>query len=112
VKPTLARTAVGEAAAQAVELTYGLGLLARSGVVGPLRPDRALGIAQGYLRWGLSMATGYAAGAARHPDRAAVVDDRGMLTFAQVHQRSDRLARALADRGVGETTKSRCCPAT
>jgi fatty-acyl-CoA synthase len=28
-----------------------------------------------------------------------------MLTFAEVHQRSDRLARALADRGVSESTK-------
>jgi acyl-CoA synthetase (AMP-forming)/AMP-acid ligase II len=91
---------VGEAVRQAAELTWGLGLLAAAGVVAPMRPDRAFGIASGWLRWGLSMASGYAAGAARHPDRPAVVDDRGMLTFAEVHQRSDRLARALADRGV------------
>ncbi|HEY2203073.1 MAG TPA: AMP-binding protein [Pseudonocardia sp.] len=102
--------AVGGAVQQAVELTWGLGLLARSGVVAPMRPDRAMGIAQGYLRYGLSMATGYAAGAARHPDRPAVIDDRGMLTFAEVNRRTDRLARALADRGVsGDTSIAVLC---
>ncbi len=97
-------SAVGTALRQTVELTWGLGLLARAGVVAPMRPDRALDIAGGYLRWGLTMATGYAAGAARHPDRPAVIDDRGVLTFAEVHERTDRLARALADRGVTEST--------
>lgn len=101
---------VGEAVRQAAELTWGLGLLAQAGVVAPMRPDRALGIASGWLRWGLSMATGYAAGAARHPDRPALVDDRGMLTFAEVHHRAERLARALADRGVeaGDTIAVLC----
>jgi fatty-acyl-CoA synthase len=97
-------SAVSGAFHQAVELTWGLGLLARSGVVAPMRPDRALGIAGSWLRYGLTMATGYAAGAARHPDRAAVIDERGMLTYAEVHERSDRLAKALADRKVGEHT--------
>jgi fatty-acyl-CoA synthase len=89
---------------QMVELGWGLGLLARAGVVAPMRPDRALGMAGGYLRWGLSMATGYAAGASRHPDRPAVIDDRGLLTFAEVHGRTDRLASALADRDVDDST--------
>ena len=97
-------TGAVSAAKEAVELTWGLGLLARAGVVAPMRPDRALGIAGGYLRWGLSMATGYAAGAARHPDRPAIVDDRGLLTFAEVQERTTRLAHALADRGVGPDT--------
>jgi acyl-CoA synthetase (AMP-forming)/AMP-acid ligase II len=104
VKNVINPAALGEAVQQAVELTWGLGLLTRAGVVGPMRPDRALGVAGGYLRWGLSMATGYAAGAARHPDRPSVIDDRGLLTFAEVHERTDRLAQALADRGVGEHT--------
>jgi fatty-acyl-CoA synthase len=95
---------LGETVQQAVELTWGLGLLARAGVVAPMRPDRALGIAGGYLRWGISMATGYAAGAARHPDRPALLDDRGVLTFAEVHRRTDRLARALADRGIDHSS--------
>ncbi len=104
ITPTDVSNRVGEAVAQAVELTWGLGLLARAGVVAPMRPDRALGIAGGYLRWGMSMATGYAAGASRHPDRPALIDDRGLLTFAEVHERTDRLAQALSDRGVTDTT--------
>jgi acyl-CoA synthetase (AMP-forming)/AMP-acid ligase II len=104
VKGMITPAAVGEAVQQAVELTWGLGLLARAGVLAPMRPDRALGIAEGYLRWGISMATGYSAGASRHPDRAGIIDDRGMLTFAEVNERSDRLAHALADRDVDEHT--------
>ncbi len=103
--PTELRDTVGSAVQQAAELTWGLGLMAKAGIVAPMRPDRAVGVAGGYLRWGISMATGYAAGAARHPDRPAVIDDRGLLTFAEVHARTDRLAAALADRGVGEHTK-------
>jgi fatty-acyl-CoA synthase len=105
VKSLITPASVGEAVHHAVELTWGLGLLARAGVVAPMRPDRALGIASGWLRWGTTMATGYAAGAARHPDRPAVIDDRGLLTFAEMHRRSDELARALADRGVEASTK-------
>jgi len=105
VKSLITPASVGEAVHHAVELTWGLGLLARAGVVAPMRPDRALGIASGWLRWGTTMATGYAAGAARHPDRPAIIDDRGLLTFAEVHRRSDELARALADRGVEASTK-------
>ncbi|HEY1968817.1 MAG TPA: AMP-binding protein [Pseudonocardia sp.] len=104
VKGMINPAVLGEAAQQVVELTWGLGLLTRAGVVAPMRPDRVLGVAGGYLRWGISMATGYAAGASRHPDRPAVIDDRGVLTFAEVHERSDRLAQALADRGVAEGT--------
>lgn len=77
-----------------------LALLVRAGVLGPMRPDRLLGSASALARYGLSVATGYAAGAARHPDRPAVIDERGTLTFRQAHERSDRLARALAERGI------------
>lgn len=78
-----------------------LALLVRAGVLVPMRPDRLLGSASALARYGLTVATGYAAGAARHPDRPAVIDERGTLTFGQVHDRSSRLARALADRDIG-----------
>ncbi len=85
---------VGGSARALVELT-------RSGVVRPVRPDRLAGMAVAALRYRLTVAAGFAAGAARHPDRTAVVDDRGTLTWAELHARTDRLARALADAGVG-----------
>jgi acyl-CoA synthetase (AMP-forming)/AMP-acid ligase II len=39
------------------------------------------------------------------PDRPAVVTDRGRLTFGAFEDRAERLARALADRGIGEGDK-------
>ena len=41
-----------------------------------------------------------AASATRHPDRVAVVDGDRTLTYAQLDQEANRLARALYDRGV------------
>ncbi|MBW0119413.1 AMP-binding protein, partial [Pseudonocardia sp. KRD-169] len=57
------------------------------------------------VRYRLSVAAGYEAGAARHPDRPAIVDDDGTLTFGELHERTDRLAKALAASGVGEGTR-------
>ncbi len=82
-----------------------LGLLARSRVLWPMRPDRALGSVGALARYGITSAAGYAMGAARHPDRPAILDERGTLTYRDVHARTDRLARALGDRGVGAGTR-------
>ncbi|WP_308259364.1 AMP-binding protein [Pseudonocardia sp. H11422] len=99
---------LSSAAGTAFERTAGtvraLGALTRSGVVRPIRPDRLVGLAGGVLRYGLSMAGGYTVGAARHPRRTAIVDDAGALSYAEVRWRTDRLARALADAGVGAGT--------
>ncbi len=79
-----------------------LAALARTGVARPGRPDR---LARGLLtlrRWGPSMASGYMIAAARYPDRAALVDERGTLTFKEVNERSNALAHALARNGVRE----------
>jgi acyl-CoA synthetase (AMP-forming)/AMP-acid ligase II len=85
---------------QAVASARALVELTRSGVVRPVRPDRLAGMAVAALRYRLTVAAGFAAGAARHPERLAVVDDRGALTYAELHARTDRLARALAGSGV------------
>jgi fatty-acyl-CoA synthase len=84
---------VGDAAAAAKVLT-------RSGLVSPVRPDRLLGMALSFGRWGLSPAAAYAAGAARDPDRLAVIDERETVTYAEIDRRSTAVAHALADRGV------------
>jgi fatty-acyl-CoA synthase len=78
----------------------GAKVLARAGLLTPVRPDRLLGMALAVARWGLTPATGYAAGAARHPDRVALVDDEGSLTYREIDQRTDRLAGELRARGV------------
>ncbi len=75
--------------------------LIAAGVVAPGRPDRVARAILAVGKWGRTHAAAYAAGAARNPDRLALVDERGTLTFAEVHDRTNRIANALAARGIG-----------
>src|SRR4051794_28884806 len=75
-------------------------VLRHSGLVSPVRPDRMLGMALSFGRWGFSPAAAYAAGAARDPDRIAVIDEREAVSYAEIDRRSTAVAHALADRGV------------
>jgi acyl-CoA synthetase (AMP-forming)/AMP-acid ligase II len=79
---------------------WALGVLARAGIVRPLRPDKAAQIGQRFVRWGASPALGSAASAIGEPDEVALIDEAGSLTFSQLHRRSNALARALAQQGV------------
>jgi fatty-acyl-CoA synthase len=73
----------------------------RSGLLRPVRPDRLIGMADGFRRWGMSPAAAYAIGAARDPGRLAVIDERESVTYAEIHERSSIVAAALAELGVG-----------
>jgi len=75
-------------------------VLARAGVMRPVRPDRLLGMALSFGRWGMSPAAAYAAGAARDPDRAGGVDERESVSYLDVDRRSTAVAHALRERGV------------
>jgi fatty-acyl-CoA synthase len=78
-----------------------LGALARAGLFAPVRPDR-LPRMLAALRHGFSPATACRLAAARTPDRPAVIDERGALSFAALDRRSAAIAAALsADFGVG-----------
>ncbi|MDQ1380456.1 MAG: hypothetical protein QOJ71_1175 [Actinomycetota bacterium] len=74
--------------------------LFRSGVLRPERPDRLWRIARAVRHWGPGLAAVFALGAERHGDRAALVDERGPLTFAELDQQSDAIARGLIASGV------------
>lgn len=76
--------------------------LLATGMVSPMRPDRAFRSLRTLRRWGPNSASAYAVSAIRYPSRVALVDDRGSLTFGQVHRRSNALARSLRQAGVGE----------
>jgi len=82
------------------ELTN-VGILAREGVARPLRPDKALRIGVAALRWGISPATLAAAAAVQHGDRAALVDERGTLSFVELDERSSALAAGLSAHDIG-----------
>ena len=73
-----------------------------TGMVAPTRPDKALRSLVALQRWGASPAAAYTGSAIRYPDRLAIVDDRGTLTFAEIQARTNALARALAAEGVSE----------
>jgi len=76
-------------------------VLVRAGILAPTRPDRLLKAVRGLRRLGTTPAGGYAVAAARYPDAPAIVDERGTLTFAEVHARTNALANALAQDGLG-----------
>jgi acyl-CoA synthetase (AMP-forming)/AMP-acid ligase II len=75
-------------------------ILAGSGMVAPLRPDKAARLAVAAARWGASPATGVIAGAIRHPGRTMLLDERGALTYAEVDERTNRVTRVLRGAGV------------
>jgi acyl-CoA synthetase (AMP-forming)/AMP-acid ligase II len=81
---------------------FTLKTLAEAGIISPTRPDRLLGLANTVLRWGPTPAAGYSVSAARYPDEPAIIDELGTLTFRQVHERTNALAHALSDAGLGE----------
>jgi fatty-acyl-CoA synthase len=69
--------------------------LIRSGLIAPVRPDRMIGMLAGLNRSGLTAAAASALGAARYPYRPAVIDDAGVLTFAELEADSAAVAGAL-----------------
>lgn len=76
--------------------------LTRAGFVRPERPDTLARLVQILVRWGATPAAAAAASATRYPNETGLIDEMGRLTFAEIHQRSNALAHALADRGVTE----------
>jgi acyl-CoA synthetase (AMP-forming)/AMP-acid ligase II len=76
-------------------------VLREAGILTPMRPDKALKLGTTFLRWGASPATGVATAAIHHPHELAVVDERGGLTWERLHRRSNALAHALAEIGIG-----------
>jgi fatty-acyl-CoA synthase len=75
--------------------------LTNAGVIRPQRPDRLARVAWAFLRWGPTPAAGYASNAARYPDQTAIIDELGTLTFQEVHERTNALAHALREDGIG-----------
>ncbi len=76
--------------------------LTETGIIRPVRPDRVVGMGRAFAKWGATPAAGYTVSALRHPDRTGIVDELGTLTFGQIDRRTNALAHALRDEGVGE----------
>jgi acyl-CoA synthetase (AMP-forming)/AMP-acid ligase II len=77
-------------------------VLLGTGMIAPVRPDRAVRSIVALKRWGPTPAAAYTGSAARFPERAAIVDDRGTLTFEEVHLRTNALANEMRAAGISE----------
>ncbi len=75
-------------------------VLLGTGMIAPVRPDRAIRSVTALKRWGATPAAAYTGSAARFPEREAIVDERGTLTFEQVHRRTNALAREMKAAGI------------
>ena len=74
---------------------------ARAGMVKPENPLlllRSIGVLR---RWGTSIAGGYASAAVRRPNATALIDDAGSLSYSELDQRANALARGLIAAGIG-----------
>jgi carbon monoxide dehydrogenase subunit G len=76
--------------------------LAEAGLIKPERPDKTVRALLQIQRWGYTPAAGYAANASRYANDDAIIDELGRLTFAEVHDRTNRLANAWSDAGIVE----------
>jgi fatty-acyl-CoA synthase len=94
VKPTLKTRAAAAGTS--------LRVLGQSGIIRPYSPITLARVLRTVRTWGTGPAGGFAALAARSPDRVGLVDELGSLTYLEIHERSNALARALAERGVRE----------
>ena len=83
------------------DAAFELGTLVKAGIIGPMRPDKLMRIGQTYVRWGPTPALGSAVTAIHYPDEISIIDELGSLTFAETHGRSNAIARALRDEGIG-----------
>ena len=86
-------------------VAYELGsarVLIEAGVIRPMRPDRLWGVLRTLQRWGRSPAAGAISLAERFTEDTMVVDELGMLSYSEVDTRTNALAHALSDQGIGE----------
>jgi acyl-CoA synthetase (AMP-forming)/AMP-acid ligase II len=75
-------------------------VLVTAGIIRPYAPHKLARLGVTLLKWGTGPAGGFAAMAILAPERTAVVDELGELTFGELHERSNRLADSLRSRGV------------
>ena len=76
--------------------------LTQAGIIRPTRLDKLVRVGLALNKWGPTPAAGYTASAVRFPNDTAIIDELGTLTFGEVEQRSNALARAWVEAGIVE----------
>ena len=97
----MASVLLTDVSSQVLTKLFTVKTLTQAGLIRPMRPDRLLRTAQVLAKWGPTPAAGWGVSAIRYPDEPGIVDELGVLTFAEVQRRSNGLARALQERGIG-----------
>jgi fatty-acyl-CoA synthase len=92
---------IGDGVKRAELVARAAQVLVKAGVLRPERPETALRAARALFEWKLTPAAAFVVSATRYPDEPAIVDERGELTFGEVDRRTNALARAFADAGIG-----------
>jgi acyl-CoA synthetase (AMP-forming)/AMP-acid ligase II/uncharacterized membrane protein len=100
--PTEEPGLLGKARMQVGQGLFSVKTLLEAGLVKPERPDRTMRALLAIQKWGFTAAAGYSASAVRYPDDDAIIDELGRLTFKEVNERTNRLANAWLDAGLGE----------
>ena len=93
---------MGSMTTRARDAAFSLKTLTTSGIVQPYGPGKLVGIVSALRKWGTTPAGGFKALAVRNPNGIAIIDERGEVTFGDLHRRTNALARSLQDRGVSE----------
>src|ERR1700733_12231794 len=86
-------------AERAGDEAYFATLCIRSGLLGPEPPQTAGRLPRGFQRYGL-LGGAVVAGGLRHGDRAAMIDERGELTYKELDERTNALANACRKHGL------------
>src|SRR5256885_169388 len=69
--------------------------MAKSGLLRPWRPLRTTKQLAALKHWGTTLAGELISSAKRDPDRPVLIDERGVMTYRELDERTDRLAMAL-----------------
>ncbi|CAN5360118.1 long-chain-fatty-acid--CoA ligase FadD2 [soil metagenome] len=88
--------------AGAITAATSLKVLAGSGIIRPYSPLTLARLGLCVQQWGTGPAGGFISLAVRAPERMGLIDELGTLTFGEMHARSNSLAHALRELGVGE----------
>lgn len=77
-----------------------VGVLARRGMLRPVRPGRLARAGLAFIRWGTTPATASIVNAIARPDDTAVIDAGGSISWSELDRQTNALARGLAEMGL------------
>ncbi|WP_040807323.1 AMP-binding protein [Nocardia concava] len=86
-----------------------LSAVATSGALRPIGPAAAMSIVRGYRAYGPSLGLLIATSAARYPDRIALIDESGAVTYRELLSRSETIAASLHSLAPGLRTVGVLC---